>query len=203
MSLLQGTISLRRFMVLGPVPTNDNLLERLQHNAFQPFRDGIEEERIGWCDWRNLLIVPPDGNWVHQEKFALFGLRIDTRKVPAILLKAHIDLKIESLQKNNSVVFINKETRASLRDEVHSELLLKVLPTPKILEVAWDLKGGLILTTASSGRAQSAFTSLFIKTFGCELQEITPLLMASRLLPGESIDSLMALSPLDLTVETI
>ena len=202
MSLLQGSLSLRRFLVLGPVPTEDDLQEGLRQDAFRPFEDGLEEERLGWCDWRNLLILPPDKDWVTQERFAIFGPRLDTRKVPTALLKAQVELKLQSLQKDKDLAFVGREARISLADEVKAELLLKVLPTPKISEVAWDLKGGMLWTTASSTKTQSALIGLFIKSFGCELQPLAPLLLAGRLLPRVSVEALMALDPFDLTLET-
>ena len=202
MSLLQGSLSLRRFLVLGPVPTEDDLQEGLRQDAFRPFEDGLEEERLGWCDWRNLLILPPDKDWVTQERFAIFGLRLDTRKVPTALLKAQVELKLQSLQKDKDLAFVGKEARISLQDEVKADLLRKVLPTPRVAEVAWDLKGGMLWTTASSTKTQSALIGLFIKSFGCELQPLAPLLLAGRLLPRVSVEALMALDPFDLTLET-
>lgn len=166
MSLLQGNLSLKRFLVLGPVPTEVDLLDGLRQDQFRPFEDGMEEERQGWCDWRNPLITPPDETWVTQERFAVFGLRIDTRRVPSMLLKAHVDLRIQQVMKEKDLSFVGKEARVSLADEVKAELLRKVLPTPKVVEVAWDLKGGVLWTTASSSKTQSALTELFMKSFG-------------------------------------
>jgi hypothetical protein len=154
MSLLQGTLSLRRFLVLGPVPAEKDLQEGLRKDHFRPFEDGMEEERVGWCDWRNPLITPPEEAWVSQERFAIFGLRMDTRRVPATLLKAHVDLRLHKLMKEKDLAFIGKEARISLQDEVKVELLKKVLPTPRVVEVAWDLKGGVLWTTASSSKTQ-------------------------------------------------
>jgi len=201
MSLLQGTLSLRRFLVLGPVPAEEDLLEGLQQDQFRPFEDGMEEERLGWCDWRNPLITPPEDAWVSQERFAIFGLRMDTRRVPATLLKAHVDLRLHRLMKEKDLAFIGKEARISLQDEVKVELLKKVLPTPKVVEVAWDLKGGILWTTASTTRTQGALTGLFMKSFGCELQPLAPLLLAGRLAPHLPAEALMALDPLDLELE--
>jgi DNA recombination-dependent growth factor C len=201
MSLLQGTLSLRRFLVLGPVPTEEELHEGLRQDCYRPFEDGLEEERLGWCDWRNLLLCPPDQDWVLQERFAVFGLRMDIRRVPTALLKAQVDLRLQSLQKEKDLAFVGKEARISLQDEVKADLLRKVLPTPKVSEVAWDLKGGMLWTTASSVKTQSALIGLFIKSFGCELQPLAPLLLAGRMLPHVSVESLMALDPLDLTLE--
>jgi DNA recombination-dependent growth factor C len=201
MSILQGTVSLKRFLVLGPVPDPKDLQAGLEQDQFRPFQDGMEEERVGWCDWRNPLITPPDEDWVGQERFAVFGLRIDSRRVPPALLKAHVDLRLQTLQKEKDLAFIGKEARISLQDEVKLELLRKVLPTPRVVEVAWDLKGGILWTTASSSKAQGALTSLFIKSFGCEIHPLAPLVLAGRLSPELSVEGLMALDPLDLEIE--
>lgn len=201
MSLLQGNLSLRRFLVLGPVPTEADLLEGLRQDQYRPFEDGLEEERLGWCDWRNPLICPPEETWVTQERFAVFGLRIDTRRVPSILLKAHVDLRIQQVMKEKDLAFVGKEARVSLADEVKAELLRQVLPTPKVVEVAWDLKGGVLWTTAGSSKTQSALTGLFMKSFGCELQPLAPLLLAGRLVPDLPVESLMGLDPLELSLE--
>ncbi len=201
MSLLQGSLSLRRFLVLGPVPAEQDLLEGLDQDHFRPFEDGLEEERLGWCDWRNPLICPPEENWVVQERFAIFGLRIDTRRVPAALLKAHVDLRTQQLMKEKDLAFLGKEARISLQDEIKVELLRKVLPTPKVVEVAWDLKGGVLWTTASSSKTQGALVGLFMKSFGCELQPLAPLLLAGRLTPHIPVEALMALDPMNLELE--
>jgi DNA recombination-dependent growth factor C len=203
MSILQGTVSLKRFLVLGPVPDEKDLRSGMEQDQFRPFQDGLEEERMGWCDWRNPLITPPDENWVSQDRFAVFGLRMDTRRVPPTLLKAHVDLRLQALQKEKDLAFIGKEARISLADEVKVELLRKVLPSPKVVEVAWDLKGGLLWTTASSSKAQGALMSLFIKSFGCEIHPLAPLVLSGRLCPDLSVESLMALDPLDLELEEV
>ena len=201
MSILQGTVSLKRFLVLGPVPGEKDLQAGLEQDQFRPFQDGLEEERMGWCDWRNPLITPPDENWVGQERFAVFGLRIDTRRVPPALLKAHVDLRLQSLQKEKDLAFIGKEARISLADEVKVELLRKVLPTPKVVEVAWDLKGGLLWTTATSSKVQGVLAQLFVKSFGLELQPLAPLLLAGRLVPEMAPESLLGLEPLSLSLD--
>lgn len=201
MSLLQGNVSLKRFLVLGPVPDEKELLSGLSQDCFRPFEDGLEEERMGWCDWRNPLIVPPEEGWIGVDRYALFALRIDGRKVPAALLKAHVDLKLRRLQEEKDLAFVGKEARISLQDEVKAELLRKVLPTPKVVEVAWDLKGGQLWTTAASSKAQGALTGLFMKSFGCELQPLAPLLLAGRVAPQLPVEALMALDPLDLLIE--
>ncbi len=76
-----------------------------------------------------------------------------------------------------------------------------MLPTPKVAEVAWDLKGGVLWSTAGSGKTQGALVGLFMKSFGCELQPLAPLPLAARLAPQIPVEGLMALDPLDLSLE--
>jgi hypothetical protein len=70
-----------------------------------------------------------------------------------------------------------------------------------VVDVAWDLKGGMLWTTATSGRAQSALLDLFMKSFGAELKPLAPLLLAGRVAPELPVEALMALDPLDLELE--
>lgn len=203
MSLLQGTLTTARFMALGPVPDFADLMMGLRQDQFRPFQDGIEEERLGWVDWRNLLTTPPEEGWVDQDRFWVFSLRIDTRKVPPALLKSHVDLRLQSLQKEKDLAFIGKEARISLQDEVKLELLRKVTPSPKSYEVAWDHKAGKVWSTAASQKAQGALMTLFIKSFGVELHALAPLLLAGQVAPQFSPEALMALDPFDLEVADV
>lgn len=199
MSLLQGGLSIVRYLVLGPVPSDDELMQGLQQDCFRPFQDGLEEERVGWVDWRRLTCTPPEVEFVRLDRHAVFSLRVDVRRVPPDLLKAHVDERIARLMTEKDLAFVGKEARISLQDEVKAELLKKVLPSPKAYEVVWDLKGGTIMTTAASAKVQGHLTTLFVKSFGCELQPMAPLLLASYY--NVPVDSLMALDPLDFSVE--
>jgi DNA recombination-dependent growth factor C len=201
MGLLQGTLSLRRFLALGPIPGEEDLCNGLHQNRFRPFDDGEDEERMGWVDWRNPLITEIDPNWLMQDRFAVFALRIDTRKVPPILLKSHTDLRIQNLMKEKDLAVVGREARISLQEEVKSELLRRVLPSPRIVEIAWDIKGGLLWTSAANSKAQSYLTTLCMKSFGIELQPLTPLLLAGRVVPTLPFEALSALEPFDLTKE--
>ena len=200
MSLLAGTTSISRFQCLGPVPSESDRNDGLNQNAFRPFQDGLEEERMGWCDWRNPMLNP-DPNFTDQERFWVFGLRIDTRRVPAEVLRARVELRLQDLQKEKDLAFVGKEARLSLQDEIKAELLTKIFPSMKTFHVAWDFKGGRVITSATSSKAQSDLIGLFIKSFGIELQLIAPLVLAGHVAPHISTESLMAMDPLDLVVE--
>lgn len=203
MSLLAGSLTAARFLVLGPVPSEFDMGMHLSNDRFRPFENGLEEERAGWCDWRNPLLTPPDPDWMIQDRFALFSLRVDTRRVPATILKAHVELRAQRIIEEKDLKGLGREARISLQDEVKAELLQKVSPTTKVYEVAWDLKGGQLWTTAASAKASGALLGLFMKTFGCELQPMAPIVLAARVAPHVPTDALLALDPLDLEVEEV
>lgn len=203
MSLLAGSLTAARFVVLGPVPSEFDMGMHLSNDRFRPFEDGLEEERLGWCDWRNPLLTPPDPDWMIQDRFALFSLRVDTRRVPATILKAHVELRAQRIIEEKDLKGLGREARISIQDEVKAELLQKVSPTTKVYEVAWDLKGGQLWTTAASAKASGALLGLFMKTFGCELQPMAPLVLAARVAPHVPTDALLALDPLDLEGEEV
>jgi len=204
MSLLQGSLSFRRFLTLGPgtIPSVDDICKKLEADRFRPFEDGCEEERFGWADWRNPLIVPPDPNWISQDCYVIFALRTDTRKVPSTLLKSTTELRVQEVMKKQGLAFIGREARIAIQEEVKSELLGKVLPTIHSVDVVWDIKRGIVWTTACSAKAQSNLNSCFIRSFRTQLKPLITLSLAEYLVPKIPIDTLAVLDPIDLAHET-
>jgi hypothetical protein len=200
MGLLQGAVSLRRFLALGPVPSEGAIFGGLNKYRFRPFDNDEDEEKVGWADWRNPLITPADPNWVAQGRFAIFSMRIDVRKVPPLLLKAHTDLRMQSLMKEKDLAFVGKEAKISIEEEVRAELIKKVLPAPRIAEIAWDFKEGVLWTTVGNSKAQGHLAALMKKSFDIELQPLAPLLLAGRLAPHVPVEVLLALEPFDLSL---
>lgn len=199
MSLIQGSIALKQFLVLGPIPTHEELLEGLRASEF---RDPAEpkEEVFGFCSHENLLDPPQEDDLFYENSIVL-GLRIDTRKVPPALLKSHVAKRLKALMKEKDLAFVSKEARISLEDEVKGQLLPKQSPVSKVVEVAWEQKQGLLRVTSSSTKVQTILTEIFVKAFGCELQPLAPLLLAGRVVPALPVEGLLALDPFDLTTD--
>ncbi len=201
MGLLRGSMSVQRFTALGPSPSEADLNKGLEENRYRPFEDGTEEERFGFCDWRNLLVVPPDPLYVMQDRYAAFGLRIDTRKIPAAKLKAHVQLRLDNLMKEKDLAFIGKEARISFEDEVKVEMLRKEQPNPKVFDVLWNLKTGVVISNAASSKVQGVLAQLFVKSWGIELQPESLLVTASRVVTQVPVEGLLALEPFNLAME--
>jgi len=194
MSLLNGSMSVRRLLALGPVPTEAKIQEEIETHQFRHMQDGSDRERAGFSDWRNPLIVPLDPNWMSASGYILLGLRTDTRKVPASSLRYHLNLKVAALKKEKDLAFIGKEALQLLKDEIEADLLKKVTPTTRLDEIAWDRKKGVIYTTAGAKQI-GVISAYFAKAFGLDLKPFEPMLLASKTQTPESLE---ALEPLNL-----
>lgn len=194
----KGTATVARFEALGPVPDEDALFSVLESNQFRPFEDGYEEERMGFCDYRNPLLVPVNrGHFGPFDGWYYFGLRIDTRKIPPGILKAHVDLKIQNLMKERNLGFVGKEARVSIQDEVKAELLPKQTPTIKHVEIAYNPKGGKVWASSGGTKVSDFLVATFVTGFGLELQPVNPVMLAARLVPDIPTDEILEWEPLN------
>lgn len=192
MSFLNGTLTPNRFVVLGPVPDEKDLAAALKRDAFTPFEDGLEEERRGWCDWRNPFITPADPDYLTQESTAFFGLRTDTRKIPATTLKGRVDLRLRQLMLDRDLAFVGKEARISIVDEVKVELLPKVLPSTKSVLMAWRMKEGELWTDTGGISADAAIKGFGVKSFGAEIRRIMPMDLVAKVAPEITMEQIEA-----------
>jgi len=195
----KGTASFRRMLGLGPVPNEIDIRKGLSEDQFRHFQDGLEEERMGWCDWRNPLLVPAAkdmplliNDWAH------LGFRIDSRKIPSSTLNAHVALRLSRMAKEQGLAFIGKEARTSIKDEIKMELLKKQPPVTKLIEVEWHLKSGVVLIGSTSKKVVEALTSMMIKSYGLQLLPMTPMLAAGKVAVDLQTDDIEALEPIAL-----
>src|SRR5437762_2832301 len=100
MGFASGSVSFRRFAVVGDAPTSieQTLLDKLSEFALRPGEIGVpEEEEYGWSGGRHVL----DGNFSFENNVfaeALhFAIRIDTNKVPSELKKAYQMMEEEAV----------------------------------------------------------------------------------------------------------
>ena len=99
MGILSNTVSFCQFKVLGPRPQGDLYewaSQCLQKNAFQSIEKGAEELSVGWVhvdDMGASDFIAPHTFW--RDRYLVFSLRRDQRKVPTALVRAHLRLAEE------------------------------------------------------------------------------------------------------------
>src|SRR5688500_4700132 len=118
MAFHSGPVSFRRFNVLGDAPklADQAILDKLNALALRPGEIGIPDElEYGWGGGAHVL----DGTFsLEHNVFAnciLFGLRVDTNKMPGALKKAYAIQEEQAVAKGNPSGFITKAQKRDVK----------------------------------------------------------------------------------------
>jgi len=188
MGFSSGSISFRRFAVVGESPDNIDqaLLDKLSEHALRPSDIGLPEEiEYGWSGGRHIL----DGEFSFENNVfadALhFALRIDTNKVPGDLKKAYQLMEEEAVAKTNPSGFISKnqkrDVKETIRAKLDDELRTGRFRRSKLVPILWDLPSQTLYCNASAASAEKLM-EIFERTFGLTLLPISAGVLALRIL---------------------
>jgi len=191
MSFPSGSVSFRRFAVLGSGPrsVDQTLLDKFSEHALRPTDVGTPEEvEYGWSGGRHVL----DGSFAFENNVfadALHvGLRVDVNKVPAELKKAYQLMEEEAVAANNPSGLISKRQKREVRDVVRrkleDDLRSGKYRRSKLVPVLWDLPNHLLYCPAPPSVFEK-LAELFERTVGLTLVPLTAGALALRMLePG-------------------
>src|SRR3954469_11156860 len=175
MGFASGSITFRRFAVIGQQQDaiDQALLDKLAEHALRPTEIGVpEEEEYGWSGGRHVL----DGSFTFENNVygdaVLFGLRIDTNRVPGELRKAYQIMEEEAAAAQNPSGFISKlqkrDAKDTTRRRVDEDMRSGRFRRSKLVSVLWDLPTQTIYCNVS-GQSQEKLAELFERTFGLSL----------------------------------
>ncbi|WP_305042210.1 recombination-associated protein RdgC [Geoalkalibacter sp.] len=191
MGILANTVSFRQYQVLGDMPAGDPgewAAALLAKHAFVPIDSGSEEVSSGWVS----LDDPQDATFAERRDFLrppnlVFTLRRDQRRVPAAVLRRHLQQAEENfLAAHPGLQRVPKDKREELRETVKGALLARTLPTPSLFDAVWDLDRGLLTFTGTSTAIADIFEGLFRQTFeGLRLVALHPFARARAVLPAK------------------
>jgi DNA recombination-dependent growth factor C len=179
MGILKGGLSARRYRILGDLPEGytDVFIDALNTNQFrEPQSPTHKGEAAGWCQVHNLLDVDfSDVNhWLYNH-YALFALRVDRKAVPARLLRAHLEKRMEAWCKANNRPRVPAAVKEELREALEQEMLQQTLPRVQTFDVCWNLNDGWALFTNDGELVNERFQKLFLRTFGLRAVPWSPL----------------------------
>src|SRR5439155_16197198 len=188
MGFASGSVSFRRFAVLGdqPAQVDQALMDKLSENALRPGELGVPEEvEYGWSGGRHVL----DGEFSFEQNVygdaLFFALRIDTNKVPGDLKRAYTAMEEQAAAAANPSGFISKIQKRDARDivrrKIDEELRSGRFRRSKLLPIVWDVPSAT-LYCAASGTALEQLLELFERTFGLSLVPLSAGSIAVRLL---------------------
>lgn len=177
MGLLANTVSICQFQVIGDLPTDDLFAWASAHlgsQAFRPIDRGSEELSFGWVhldDPKESSFFAPQDFW--RDHYLTFALRRDQRRVPAALLKPHMEkAEADFLAAHPGLQRVPRQHREELRDAVRGALLAQTLPVPALFDVVWDIRSGRLTLASLNAKVVELFETLFRQTF-TELRLVT------------------------------
>ncbi len=188
MGFSSGTVSFRRFAVVGEAPgtIDQALLDKMAEHALRPSDMGVPQEiEYGWSGGRHIL----DGtfsfeNNVYAEAL-YFALRVDTNKVPGELKQAYQIIEEEAVAKNNPSGFISKNQKRDVKDiigrKLDDELRSGKFRRSKLLPILWDLASGMLYCNAGAS-VQDKLMEIFERTFGLSLLPVSSGSLGLRIL---------------------
>ena len=188
MGFASGSISFRRYAVIGEARSEvvQDMLDRLSEHTLRPRELGVpEEDEYGWSGGRHVL----DGSFSFENNVyadaLLFGLRIDTNKVPGDLKKAYQMMEEEAAAANNPSGFISKLQKRDAKDivrrRIDEDLRSGRFRRSKLLPILWDLPSQTLFCNAS-GAAQEKLLEIFERTFELKLMPLSAGSIALRML---------------------
>lgn len=198
MGFANSSCSFSRFLIIDPVPDAliNDLPERLAKFAFKDIEDMPEMQAYGWVSFEDML----DSKWETAPPFkgayAIFSLRLDTRRIPAGVIKKHVALAMKEekakLAEHNQK-FISRERKKELREQVVLKLRERFLPVPAEFNVLWNLQTGEVWFTSVQSKMIDLFMEYFLTSFELHLEQITPYTLAIKLLGDAAAPQLDAL----------
>ena len=206
MGLLNASCSFTRFCIVDSVPSDlwGQIPDKLKQFAFRDIDDLPEERAHGWCCFEDMLdmewhTAPPD-----KGSYLLFSLRLDTRRIPAGVIKKHLALAMRTEKERNveqNKQFIGRERKKELKEQVILRLRSRFLPVPAEFNVVWATDTGVVWFASTQGKMIDMFTEYFTQTFDLHLEQMTPYGLATSLLDAANIARLDHLEPTHFAAE--
>ncbi|MFK7959344.1 MAG: hypothetical protein AB8G96_02375 [Phycisphaerales bacterium] len=181
MGFRSGSVSYARFRVHGgPEAVERELVEQLASGQMGPMPPGDPPEiRAGWTAGTHVLDVDFNASRIVFGETLVFGLRIDTHRVPADVRKAYralaektraaelADGDVRSLGRG-----ARREAREEAEDRCRRELMDGKHRNSKHIEVLWRVNTREVFAAAMSDAAVKQLRELFRDTLGATLEPL-------------------------------
>lgn len=171
MGALVGSISLRRYRVLGAPPKDwkDSFVKSVRAHALVPLDpSGNEEKSVGWSSLHDENDIDLTIEKFFLEGRILLAMRIDTLKVPAPHVKRLLRQRQRELEGQRNEPLSAGALR-DLKAILIAELRQKTPPKTRTVDMVWDLEKNRLYFYAHSKGLNEAFLTLFAQTFNLPL----------------------------------
>ena len=194
-NIVSSSISFTRFRIFEPIPSEllTQIPDKLRQFAFRDIDDLPEMQAYGWVCFEDML----DSEWrtapPHKGAYLLFSLRLDTRRIPAAVIKKHLTLALkaekEKMQEQGKK-FISRERKKELKEQVLLRLRQRFLPIPAEFNVIWATDRNEVWFASTQGKMIDLFMEAFLNSFELHLEQITPYSLAETMLDEAAMSRL-------------
>jgi hypothetical protein len=177
MGALKGSIAVRRYAVLDPLPQDlrKRLVRGLRAHAFLPLDPATSDldRSAGWVS-----ILDGEDADLHPEKvfFVAPGgeqlrvsLRIDVLKPPTSEVRRQLGVKVAEREATEGRRLSARERRG-LREEITRTLRLRAFPRVKIVDAVWHLDAKRVWLWSQTKGANELFLDLFARSFNLRIE---------------------------------
>lgn len=195
MGFLNASSSFTRFSIVDPVPEQlwADIPDLLKKGALLDIDELPEMEAKGWTCFDDYL----DTQWVtaspHKGEYLAFTLRIDTRRIPAGVIRKHVTLALKKEKLANLAqgkTYISKERKKEIKEQVTLRLRQRFLPVPAEINVVWRIRKNEVWLASVQNKVIELFMQLFLDTFQLHLQQLTPSALAIQLMGEGQVETI-------------
>lgn len=195
MGFLNASSSFTRFSIVDPVPEQlwADIPDLLKKGALLDIDELPEMEAKGWTCFDDYL----DTQWVtaspHKGEYLAFTLRIDTRRIPAGVIRKHVTLALKKEKLANLAqgkTYISKERKKEIKEQVTLRVRQRFLPVPAEINVVWSIRKNEVWLASVQNKVIELFMQLFLDTFQLHLQQLTPSALAIQLMGEGQVETI-------------
>ncbi|MEW6378568.1 MAG: recombination-associated protein RdgC [bacterium] len=185
MGFISSSASFTRYRVKDQLPADyrQRYAEEIRRYAFREMEEESDLERsLGWVNIMNVMDNEFPGEEFFKGEFIALSLRIDTRRVPAQVLKNFCRKAEEEIKSEQGKDFLSKAQRQEIRDVVKLQLLKRAIPNTRSFDMIWDIVAGQLFFSSTNEGVCLEFLELYKKTFGLGLEQMFPYGLAQSIL---------------------
>jgi DNA recombination-dependent growth factor C len=176
MGALNGSISVRRYRIVDPLPdgVRQKFVRGVRAHAFAPLDNkGDQERSVGWVSMLNhddtdlradkIFFVCAGGEQLR------LALRIDVLKPPPAEVRRQLQTRAAAMEAEQGRPLSRRE-KSALKDEIVRLLRQRTLPRVRVVDVVWNVDSGRLYLWSQTKSVNELFIDQFVKSFGLRLE---------------------------------
>ena len=208
MGFLNSSCSFTRFRVIDPVPDElwAEIPQLLKKGAILDIDETTDTQADGWVSFDDYLDTTWQAGPPQKGAYMAFPLRVDIRRIPAGVLRKHLDLALKrekAENEKNGKKFISRARRKELKELVQLSLRRRFLPVPGEFNVIWNTANNEIWFASTQTKMLELFVQRFLDTFRLHIEQLTPPALALSMLGDAAEADIHSADSVDYTMDGI